>query len=165
MRPIDADALIKWLNDTYCDTSKILWNYNHHVMAMDMIEIIENYPTIEERNCGAKMDEKDGRGGKRMISESIKICIAEREKIIEMIAERVVARKNANGDMQKSTFLAEIKELHEKADMYLMVLSDLTSHSENHTEVTQEKEVQQEQKAPEKEVPAPKRRITRRASR
>lgn len=98
-----------------------------------------------------------------MISEAIKICIKEREKIIEMIARRVVARKNANGDMQKSTFLAEIKELHEKADMYLMVLSDLTSHSENHTEVTQEKEAQQEKKAPEKEAPAPKRRITRRA--
>ena len=65
--------------------------------------------------------------------------------------------------MQKSTFLAEIKELHEKADMYLMVLSDLTSHSENHTEAQQEKEVQQEEKAPEKEVPAPKRRTTRRA--
>ena len=42
MRLIDADALIKWLNDTYCDISKRLWNYNHHVMAMDMIEIIEN---------------------------------------------------------------------------------------------------------------------------
>lgn len=97
-----------------------------------------------------------------MINEAIKICIAEREKIIEMIAGRVVARKNANGDMQKSTFLAEIKELHEKADMYLMVLSDLTSHSENHTEVTQEKEAQQEEKAPEKEVPAPKRRVTKR---
>lgn len=52
MRPIDADTLIKWLNDTYCDTSKRLWNYNHHVMAMDMIEIIENYPTIEERKHG-----------------------------------------------------------------------------------------------------------------
>lgn len=97
-----------------------------------------------------------------MINEAIKICIAEREKIIEMIAGRIVARKNANGDMQKSTFLAEIKELHEKADMYLMVLSDLTSHSENHTEVTQEKEAQQEEKAPEKEVPAPKRRVTKR---
>lgn len=98
-----------------------------------------------------------------MINEAIKICIAEREKIIEMIAGRVVARKNANGDMQKSTFLAEIKELHEKADVYLMALSALTSHSENHTEVKQEKEVQQEEKAPEKEVPAPKRRVTRRA--
>lgn len=97
-----------------------------------------------------------------MINEAIKICIAEREKIIEMIAGRVVARKNANGDMQKSTFLAEIKELHEKADVYLMALSALTSHSENHTEVTQEKEAQQEEKAPEKEVPAPKRRITKR---
>lgn len=52
MRLIDADALIKWLNDTYCDISKRLWNYNHHVMAMDMIEIIENYPTIEERKHG-----------------------------------------------------------------------------------------------------------------
>lgn len=52
MKLIDADALIKWLNDTYCDTSKRLWNYNHHVMAMDMIEIIENYPTIEERKHG-----------------------------------------------------------------------------------------------------------------
>ena len=52
MRLIDADALMKWLNDTYCDTSKRLWNYNHHVMAMDMIEIIENYPTIEERKHG-----------------------------------------------------------------------------------------------------------------
>lgn len=98
-----------------------------------------------------------------MINEAIKICIEEREKIIEMIAGRVVACKNANGYMQKSTFLAELKELHEKADMYLMVLSDLTSHSENHTEVTQEKEAQQEEKAPEKEVPAPKRRTTRRA--
>lgn len=98
-----------------------------------------------------------------MISEAIKICIKEREKIIEMIAGRVVERKNANGDMQKSTFLAEIKELQEKADMYLMVLSDLTSHSESYTEVTQDKEVQQEEKAPEKEAPAPKRRITRRA--
>lgn len=98
-----------------------------------------------------------------MINEAIKICIAEREKIIEMIAGRIVARKNANGDMHKSTFLAEIKELHEKADMYLMVLSELTSHSENYTEVMQEKEVQQEEKAPEKEVPAPKRRVTRRA--
>lgn len=98
-----------------------------------------------------------------MINEAIKICIAEREKIIEMIAGRVVARKNANGDMQKSTFLAEIKELHEKADIYLMALSALTSHSENHTEAQQEKEVQQEEKAPEKEVPAPKRRVTRRA--
>lgn len=91
-----------------------------------------------------------------MICEAIKICIAEREKIIEMIAGRVVARKNANGDMQKSSFLAEIKELHEKADVYLMALSALTSHSENHTEVTQE------EKAPEKEVPAPKRRVTKR---
>lgn len=52
MKLIDADALIKWLNDTYCDTSKRLWNYNHHVMAMGMIEIIENYPTIEERKHG-----------------------------------------------------------------------------------------------------------------
>lgn len=52
MRLIDADALIKWLNDTYCDISKKSWNYNHHVMAMDMIEIIENYPTIEERKHG-----------------------------------------------------------------------------------------------------------------
>jgi hypothetical protein len=34
-----------------------------------------------------------------MINEAIKICIAEREKIIEMIARRIVARKNANGDM------------------------------------------------------------------
>mgnify|MGYP001291924677 CR=1 FL=1 len=98
-----------------------------------------------------------------MINEAIKICIAEREKIIEMIAGRVVARKNANGDMQKSTFLAEIKELHEKADVYLMALSALTSHSENHTEVTPEKEAQQKEKAPEKEAPALKRRITRRA--
>ena len=40
-----------------------------------------------------------------MINEAIKICIAEREKIIEMIAGRIVARKNANGDMQKLTFL------------------------------------------------------------
>ena len=88
-----------------------------------------------------------------MISDAIKICIAEREKIIEMSAGRIVARKNANGDMQKSTFLAEIKELHEKADVYLMALSALTSHSE----------AQQEEKAPEKEVPAPKRRVTRRA--
>lgn len=100
-----------------------------------------------------------------MINEAIKICIAEREKIIEMIAGRIVARKNANGDMQKSTFLAEIKELHEKADVYSLALSALTSHSENHTEVTQEKEAQQEEKAPEKEAPAPKRRITRRATR
>ena len=98
-----------------------------------------------------------------MISDAIKICIAEREKIIEMIAGRIVARKNANGDMQKSTFLAEIKELHEKADIYLMALSALTSHSENHTEAQQEKEEQQAEKAPEKEVPAPKRRVTRRA--
>lgn len=52
MRLIDADALIKWLKDTYCDTSKSLWNYNHHVMAMDMIEIIENYPIVEERKHG-----------------------------------------------------------------------------------------------------------------
>ena len=52
MRLIDADALIKCLNDTYCDTSKRLWNYNHHVMAMDMIEIIENYPVVEERKHG-----------------------------------------------------------------------------------------------------------------
>lgn len=52
MKLIDADALIKWLNDTYCDTSKRLWNYNHHVMAMDMIEIIKNYPTIEEHKHG-----------------------------------------------------------------------------------------------------------------
>ena len=52
MRPIDADALIKWLNDTYCDINKRLWNYNHHVMAMDMIEIIENYPTAEECKHG-----------------------------------------------------------------------------------------------------------------
>lgn len=52
MRLIDADALIKWLNDTYCDTSKRLWNYNQHVMAMDMIDILENYPTIEERKHG-----------------------------------------------------------------------------------------------------------------
>lgn len=59
MRPIDADALIKWLNDTYCDTSKRLWNYKHHVMAMDMIEIIENYPTKTQ------LWSKDGRGGKK----------------------------------------------------------------------------------------------------
>lgn len=52
MRLIDADALMKWLNDTYCDISKRLWNYNHHVMAMDMIEIIENYPIVEERKHG-----------------------------------------------------------------------------------------------------------------
>lgn len=52
MRLIDADALIKWLNDTYCDTSKRLWSYNHHVMAMDMIAIIENYPIVEERKHG-----------------------------------------------------------------------------------------------------------------
>lgn len=58
--------------------------------------------------------------------------------------------------------MAEIKELQEKADVYLTTLSALTSHSENHTEATQEKEVQQEEKAPEKEAPAPKRRATRR---
>lgn len=86
-----------------------------------------------------------------MISEAIKICIKEREKIIEMIAGRVVARKNANGDMQKSTFLAEIKELHEKADVYLMALSALTSYPDNQT------------KSEPAETPAPKRRVTRRA--
>ncbi len=52
MRPIDADALIKWLNDTYCDMDKRTWNYDHHVMAMDMIEILKNYPTVEERKHG-----------------------------------------------------------------------------------------------------------------
>ena len=52
MRLIDADALIKWLNDTYCDTSKRLWNYKHHVMAMDMIEILTNYPIVEESKPG-----------------------------------------------------------------------------------------------------------------
>ena len=62
MRLIDADALIKWLNDTYCDTSKRSWNYNHHVMAMDMIEIIENYPTIEERKRGHWFDPEDDDG-------------------------------------------------------------------------------------------------------
>lgn len=52
MRLIDADTLIKWLDDTYCNKNKRTWNYNHHVMAMDMIEILENYPTAEERKHG-----------------------------------------------------------------------------------------------------------------
>lgn len=69
-----------------------------------------------------------------MISEAIKICFDERFKIIETIAEKVVARKNANGDMQQPTFLAEIKELQEKADVYLTVLAELTSYPENQTE-------------------------------
>lgn len=52
MRLIDADALIKWLHDTYCDIDKRTWNYNHHVMAMDMIEILKKYPAAEERKHG-----------------------------------------------------------------------------------------------------------------
>lgn len=74
MRPIDADALIKWLNDTYCDTSKRLWNYNHHVMAMDMIEIIENYPTIEERKHGYWRPAKEDAEGEACAEYKCSVC-------------------------------------------------------------------------------------------
>lgn len=86
-----------------------------------------------------------------MISEAIKICIAEREKIIEMIAGRVVARKNANGDMQKSTFLVELKELKDKADVYEQVLTTFVVNYHKPTA------------GPEQEQTSPKRRVTRRA--
>lgn len=86
-----------------------------------------------------------------MICEAIKICIAEREKIIETIAEKVVARKNANGDMQKLTFLAELKELKDKADVYAQVLTTFVVNYHKPT-------------APEAaEALTPKRRVTRRA--
>ncbi len=88
-----------------------------------------------------------------MICEAIKICIAEREKIIETIAEKVVARKNANGDMQKLTFLAELKELKDKADVYEQVLTTFVVNYHKPT-------------APEPaEAPAAKRRVTKRAAR
>lgn len=74
MRPIDADALIKWLNDTYCDISKRLWNYNHHVMAMDMIEIIENYPTIEERKHGYWRPAKECTEGEACAEYKCSVC-------------------------------------------------------------------------------------------
>lgn len=52
MRLIDVDALIKYLRDTYCDTSRQLWNFNRHVMAMGIIDILENCPAVEERKHG-----------------------------------------------------------------------------------------------------------------
>lgn len=47
MKIIDADSLIKWLNDTYYDKSKPSWNFDHHTMAMDMIEILEKFPAVK----------------------------------------------------------------------------------------------------------------------
>lgn len=52
MRLIDVDALTKYLRDTYCDTSRQLWNFNRHVMAMGIIDVLENCPAVEERKHG-----------------------------------------------------------------------------------------------------------------
>ena len=73
------------------------------------------------------------------INEAALICVSEREKIIELIAEKVTARKKANSDMQNVMFLAELKELQNKADVYLMVVSALTSHRSLHEDVLKPK--------------------------
>lgn len=52
MRLIDVDALIKYLRDTYCDASRPLWNFNRHVMAIGIIDVLENCPAVEERKHG-----------------------------------------------------------------------------------------------------------------
>ena len=43
MKLINAGHLIKWLKDTYCNVNKQTWSYDHHVMASEMIEILNNY--------------------------------------------------------------------------------------------------------------------------
>lgn len=48
MKLINAGHLIKWLKDTYCDISKQTWSYDHHVMASDMIEILNDYPATND---------------------------------------------------------------------------------------------------------------------
>ena len=73
------------------------------------------------------------------INEAALICVSEREKIIELMAEKVTARKKANSDMQNVMFLAELKELQNKADVYLMTVSELTSHRSLHEDVLKPK--------------------------
>jgi hypothetical protein len=64
MRLIDVDALTKYLRDTYCDTSRQLWNFNRHVMAMGIIDVLENCPAVEERKHGhwIEINPKKGKG-------------------------------------------------------------------------------------------------------
>lgn len=62
MRLIDVDALTKYLRDTYCDTSRQLWNFNRHVMAMGIIDVLENCPAVEERKHGHWFDPEDDDG-------------------------------------------------------------------------------------------------------
>ena len=48
MKLINAGHLIKWLKDTYCNVNKQTWSYDHHVMASEMIEILNDYTAANE---------------------------------------------------------------------------------------------------------------------